>query len=117
MDKELSNKEKRSIKLRRALPWAAGVVAFGLLIVAVKLLADKSVYAKDLHLCTVDVGTIHTSVSASGKVAPALEEIITSPISSRIIEVYCKAGDSVVLGTPILKLDLLNTETELNQIS
>ena len=35
----------------------------------------------------VDNGTIEVSVSASGKVVPAFEEIINSPINTRIVEV------------------------------
>ena len=51
---------------------------------------------------------IEVSVSASGKVVPAFEEIINSPINSRIVEIYKKGGDSVDVGRPILKLDLLS---------
>lgn len=71
---------------------------------------------KDIILSAVDQGTIEVSVSASGKVAPAFEEIITSPISSRIVEVYRRGGDSVDVGTPILKLDLQSTETEYKKL-
>ena len=48
--------------------------------------------------------------------APAFEEIITSPINSRIVEVYRRGGDSVDVGTPILKLDLQSTETEYKKL-
>ena len=44
------------------------------------------------------------------------EEIITSPINSRIVEVYRRGGDSVDVGTPILKLDLQSTETEYKKL-
>jgi HlyD family secretion protein len=71
---------------------------------------------KDIILSAVDQGTIEVSVSASGKVAPAFEEIITSPINSRIVEVYRRGGDSVDVGTPILKLDLQSTETEYKKL-
>jgi len=71
---------------------------------------------KDIILSVVDQGTIEVSVSASGKVAPAFEEIITSPINSRIVEVYRRGGDSVDVGTPILKLDLQSTETEYKKL-
>ena len=64
----------------------------------------------------VDNGTIEVSVSASGKVVPAFEEIINSPINTRIVEVYRKGGDSVDVGTPILKLDLQSTETEYKKL-
>jgi HlyD family secretion protein len=48
-------------------------------------------------------------------VIPAFEEIINSPINSRIVEVYKRGGDSVDVGTPILKLDLQSAETEYNK--
>ncbi len=75
-----------------------------------------SVDREDLLITTVDSGTIETSVTGSGSIVPAFEEIINSPINSRIIEVYCKAGDSVDIGTPLLRLDLQSTETELNKL-
>jgi len=75
-----------------------------------------SVSRSDLMLATVDTGSIQTSVTGSGKVVPAFEEIITSPISTRVVEVYCKAGDSVDVGTPLLRLDLQSAETELKKL-
>ena len=48
---------------------------------------------------------------------PAFEEIINSPISTRIVEVYCQSGDSVLEGTPLLRLDLQSAETELNKLT
>lgn len=47
---------------------------------------------------------------------PAFEEIINSPINTRIVEVYRKGGDSVDVGTPILKLDLQSTETDYKKL-
>ena len=76
---------------------------------------QTSLKRKDLNISTVDKGVIEVSVSASGKVIPAFEEIINSPINSRIVEVYKRGGDSVDVGTPILKLDLQSAETEYNK--
>ena len=76
---------------------------------------QTSLKRKDLNISTVDKGVIEVSVSASGKVIPAFEEIINSPINSRIMEVYKRGGDSVDVGTPILKLDLQSAETEYNK--
>jgi len=74
------------------------------------------VKAKELVLSTVDKGKIEVSVSASGKVVPAFEEIINSPINTRIVEIYKKGGDSVDVGTPILKLDLQSVETDYKKL-
>lgn len=71
----------------------------------------------DLRFGSVDMGDVETSVSAVGRVAPAFEEIITSPISSRVLEVYRIAGDSVGAGDPLLRLDLESTETNIRRLN
>ena len=86
----------------------AGIVLFSIVI----SLMRTGVKEKDLSFSKVAKGTIEVSVSASGKVVPAFEEIINSPINTRILEVYRKGGDSVDVGTPILKLDLQSAETD-----
>ena len=79
-------------------------------------LIQPAVSRKDLQISTVDRGTIEVSVNASGKVVPAFEETVNSPINSRIVEIYRKGGDSVDVGTPILKLDLQAVETEYKKL-
>ena len=110
--KEVRNKERNKKIIRYS---AIGVTAVVVISVLVSLMRT-GVQKKDLVLSTVDKGTIDVSVSVSGKVAPAFEEIITSPINSRIVEVYRRGGDSVDVGTPILKLDLQSTETEYKKL-
>lgn len=110
--KEVRNKERNKKIIRYS---AIGVTAVVVISVLVSLMRT-GVQKKDLVLSTVDKGTIEVSVSASGKVAPAFEEIITSPINSRIVEAYRRGGDSVDVGTPILKLDLQSTETEYKKL-
>ena len=94
---------------------AIGVAAVVCIAVLISFMRS-SVNKKDLVFSEVDNGTIEVSVSASGKVVPAFEEIINSPINTRIVEVYRKGGDSVDVGTPILKLDLQSTETEYKKL-
>ena len=112
MDRLISKEEQR--KARRKQGLKIGVVVGGIVIFVSICFSffQASLYKKDLHLSVVDRGVIEVSVSASGKVVPAFEEIINSPIHSRIVEVYKKGGDSVEVGTPILKLDLQSAETE-----
>ena len=71
-----------------------------------------TVERKSLIISEVDRGTIDVSVSATGRIVPAFEEIIVSPISSQILEVYAHSGDSVDVGTPLLRLDLQSAETD-----
>ncbi len=116
MDRELTKHERNSLRRRKLLPYiiGGGVLAAGL--VSLFIASRASVSREDLMIATVDTGTIETTVTGSGAVVPAFEEIINSPINSRIMEVYCKAGDSVDIDTPLLRLDLQSTETELNKL-
>lgn len=116
MDREIPKEVRDKERRNRIIKYAVAVGAVIVVIAVVMSLMRSSVNKKDIVLATVDRGTIESSVSASGKVAPAFEEVINSPISTRIVEVYRKAGDSVDVGTPLLRLDLQSTETELNKL-
>lgn len=110
--KEVRNKERNKKIIRFGGLGIAGIVLVSVLI----SLMRTGVKEKDLVFSKVGKGTIEVSVSASGKVAPAFEEIINSPINTRILEVYKKGGDSVDVGTPILKLDLQSAETDYKKL-
>ena len=81
--KEVRQKERNKKIIRYSSIGVASIIVIGVLISVLR----AGVEAKDLVFSTVDKGVIEVSVSASGKVVPAFEEIINSPINSRIIEV------------------------------
>ena len=110
--KEVRQKERNKKIIRYSAIGVAGVIVVSVLISLMRVGVEE----KDLVFSTVDKGVIEVSVSASGKVVPAFEEIINSPINSRILEIYKKGGDSVEIGTPILKLDLQSTETQYQKL-
>lgn len=91
-----------------------GVLTAGIILLS---LMQPTVKRNKLTFAKVDTGTIETSVTGSGSVVPSFEEILNSPISSRVMEVYCKAGDTVNVGTPLLRLDLQSTETDLGKLT
>ena len=112
MDREISKEVLRKERRVRLIKIGAGVAVAAVVIGGLIGLMRTSLQRKDLTLSTVDRGVIEVSVSASGKVVPAFEEIINSPIDSRIVEIYKKGGDSVDVGTSILRLDLQSAETD-----
>ncbi|MDR1406934.1 MAG: efflux RND transporter periplasmic adaptor subunit [Tannerella sp.] len=116
MDRTISNLEKRKILRRQIIKSGAGVAGAVAVVVLIISLMRTELHRKDLQISTVETGVIEVSVNASGKVVPAFEEIINSPINSRIVELYRKGGDSVEVGTPILKLDLQASETEYGKL-
>ena len=116
MDREIPREVLVKERNRRIFKYGGIGGGFIVLIFFVISLMRSSVKEKDLVFSEVSQGTIEVSVSASGRVVPAFEEIINSPINTRILEVYRKGGDSVDVGTPILKLDLQSAETEYKKL-
>ncbi len=116
MDKAISKEERQKELKKKIIKYSIIGIGIGIIIVILISLMRSSINEKDLSLSTVDKGVIEVSVSAAGKVVPAFEEIINSPIDTRILEVYRKGGDSVDIGTPLLKLDLQSTETEYKKL-
>lgn len=117
MDREIPDSQRKKRKRLKLIRIGGVVIVVVVVVIALGSMMRTSVATSDLKIATADTGTIDVTVTGSGTVSPAFEEIITSPINSRIVEVYCKAGDSVSVGTPLLRLDLQSTETEVKKLS
>ncbi len=116
MDREIPKEERNKARNKKIIRYGGAGVAIVAVISVLISFMRTGVKEKDLVFSAVDKGTIEVSVSASGKVVPAFEEIINSPINTRILEIYKKGGDSVEVGTPILKLDLQSAETDYKKM-
>lgn len=116
MDREISKDVRRKEAIKQWSKVGIGLIVAVVVIAGVLSVMQTTLTRKDLTLSKVDIGTIEVSASASGKVVPAFEEIITSPINSRIVEIYKKGGDRVEVGDPILKLDLQTAENDYNKL-
>ncbi|OJV35369.1 MAG: HlyD family secretion protein [Bacteroidia bacterium 43-41] len=116
MDRKIPKEVLRKERNIKFIKLGAVILASVIAIAVVISLLRESINLKNIQLSTIDTGTIEVSVSASGKVVPAFEETIIAPIESRIVEVYKKAGDSVDVGTPLVKLDLQSIETDYRKM-
>ena len=64
-----------------------------------------SIDAADIRVVEVRRGDIANAINASGVVIPMHEELVTSPIQSRVAKVHAKLGQSVAKGELLLELD------------
>ena len=94
----MTNKEKWQDRRKVIIRWGLGTGAAVVAVVLLAVLIQPSVRENSLRLATVDTGSIEFAVSATGKVVPGYEEVINSPISSRVVEVYKRAGEVVQAG-------------------
>lgn len=116
MDREIPKDIRKKRRIKKIIKFG-GIAAGSIIGISVLFsIMQSKVNIKNLNLSEVSEGMIEVSVSASGRVVPAFEEIINSPINTRIIEVYRKGGDTVNVGTPILKLDLQSAETDYKKL-
>ncbi len=117
MDQIISPQEIRKNKLKRIKKFVLIAAVIIVAIVVVLMSIQPGIKKKDLIVSTVEIGNLATTIPATGSVVPAAEEIINSPISTKILEVYCRMGDSVSVGTPLLRLDLLTAEAERKKLA
>ena len=112
MDRKIPKEARRKALQKTILKIGlAGVIVFGVVFGIAKIF-QPSIFLEGLTVGTVDRGPIAITVNAAGKVTPLNEEIVTSPTSARILEIYKYPGDSVRMGEPLLKLDITQLENE-----
>lgn len=117
MDREIPIEERRKALKKTWMKFSAiALVAVGVFVVGILMLGEK-LNEKDLSIKAAELGTLESSVSASGKIVPLYEQAIVSPVTTKIMEVYCNEGDLVDAGQSLLKLDLQSTETEYQRMS
>ena len=115
MDRAIPVSVQRKRRMVRYGKYAAIVAVVMGVAVWLGILMMSSVDKKSLITSQVDRGTIDVSITATGKVVPAFEEVIISPISAQILEVYAHSGDTVDVGTPLLRLDLQSAQTDYSK--
>ena len=116
MDREISVQElQKKERKNRIIRIATALAVLMLLFLLLPRWLEGKIPIENMPIGTVDKGPIEISIAATGKLVPLSEEIIVSPVGSRILEVYKNPGDTVHEGEPLLKLDLASVETEYRQ--
>lgn len=105
---EIKKQRKQKLRIKIAIILA---ISMGIFYFLINVFQPK-IRENEINFGNVEWGAVEVSVYATGKVIPFAEEIITSPVSSKVLEVYKKTGDIVEKNEPLLQLDLETLKTE-----
>lgn len=92
-------------KRNTVLAVAAVLATLSLTAWAINRAVSPSVDAGEVSIATVRVGSIANTINASGIVIPVHEELVSSPIQTRVAKVHAKLGQQVQAGELLLELD------------
>jgi len=105
MDRAIS-KEYRNKKLLRRILLSVSILAFlGLTVYLTRRGLALSIDGDRILISTAELGTVSHTLTASGLVSPAFEEVISSPIQATIKEVLLPLGAEIKPRQSIMALD------------
>jgi len=93
---------------RRRLRLGAAILSLALAVLAcwqLNRVLRPSVSSKDIVVSAVRRGDVANTISAAGVVIPVHEEVVASPVASRVAKVLAKPGQLVKAGDVLLELD------------
>lgn len=116
MDRELAPEQLAQTHRKR---WLIGLALLAGLVAALaglRTLLKTSVEAAKIRTAVVEVGPVENTISATGEIIPAYEQIITSPIRASIKRVLLTPGTRVRIGQAIVELDKSLTQIDYEKI-
>lgn len=105
MDRPLSKTAILEEVRKKRLQWIIGVgVVLALAFIITRSLSP-SIERMKVRTAQIEVGEVESVLTASGTVVPEFEQVITSPIETRVLKVLKRPGDTILAQQPILILD------------
>lgn len=105
MDREIST---ATVQKRKTKNWLYAGLALAGIVGAVFLLRGSlstNLKRSEIRTAVAEIGAIENTLTAVGELQPEFEQVITSPITAVIQQVYLNEGSPVKLGNKILELD------------
>jgi HlyD family secretion protein len=115
MDREV---EPDYVKKQNRRYWIIGFVSLVIAVTGIYLLRRSlqgTIESSRIRTAAVEVGDVENTITASGEIIPAYEQIITSPIRASIRRILINPGTPVIPGQAIVDLDKSLTEIELEK--
>lgn len=116
MDREVQAEYRTRQRNRRWLVASGLLLALVAGIYGVRTTLESSIEGSRIRTAPVSVGDVENTLTATGEVIPAYEQIMTSPIRASIKRVLLTTGTPVEPGKAILELDKSLTQIEYEKM-
>ena len=115
MDIKISQEVIKQRRKRRIIK--ISVITGCLIVVFILLISlfKTSIRYDQFNIFQVDRGDLNVYIAATGKVFPLYEEVLVSPVSSKIVSVFKKSGEQLKENDSILELDLVAFKTDIEK--
>ena len=105
MDRDLPQSIVNLAKLKTISKISAVIIILLLALYGFRAILSPAVKRSRILTAFAEIGDIEATLSASGTVVPEFEQVITSPIQSKIDSVNFRAGEEIEKGEKILELN------------
>lgn len=105
-DRPLQQSVIRKSQMKRSFQWLTALVLASGIIFWFAAWISPAVDKNQIRTARVERGNLEATITATGLVVPEFEQVISSPIDTRILRILKKAGDTLRPQEPILLLDL-----------
>lgn len=117
MDREISPDVRRRVIAKRAITAAVALAAIVFSFAATVSWLRPSIRRRDIQTAVVERGPVDATLQASGTIIPAVEQVVSAPLDSRVLRIVRRAGDRVRAGDPIVELDTTSARLALERVS
>jgi HlyD family secretion protein len=117
MDRDISPEVRRRVIAKRAVTAAVAVAAVVFVFAATVSWLRPSIRRRDIQTAVVERGAVDATLQASGTIIPAVEQVVSAPLDSRVLRIVRRAGDRVRAGDPIVELDTTAARLALERVS
>ena len=116
MDRTIDPSVRRRRTIRRLVVPVGSTSAVMILVMLVTGWLHPSVRRDQLRTARVERGDVSATLDASGLVVPGFEQILTAPVSTRVIRILKTPGAEVRPGEPVVLLDDKDARREVARL-
>jgi HlyD family secretion protein len=116
MDRPIDPSVRRRKVTRRCIQTGAGAGAAVLFLVVALRWLSPSIDRDDIRTAVAEMGSVEATITASGTIVPESEQVVATPIESRVLRILHQPGDMLAADDQIVELDLGSALLELGKL-